>query len=236
MFYLLDCTGWKFRIVKLAVLSALLILIPVLPSRAYDTDSQLWSQFVLNGRFENGVRFALEAQPRQGDYLRRLSVLILRPVVGYQVTRTMSLWLGYGWTPSFSPNFNQEHRVFQQVLFEDSYRRIGLINRTRLEQRSIEGAGGTGVRLRHLARAALPLDSRRRWAAVSSNELFVNLNSTPNGPRSGFDQNRLYFGGLYDVDRHTRIELGYQANFINAPRSAPDRRLDILLLTVNYFL
>jgi hypothetical protein len=225
-----------FRGIEAAILCAIVLLFPVLPSRAYDTDSQLWTQFVLNGRFQNGVRIAVEAQPRVGDNFQRLSLLILRPVVGYQVTRNMSLWIGYGWTPSFLPDFNNEHRVFQQVLFEDRYRRIGLINRTRLEERVIEGAGGTSVRLRHMLRAVLPLDSQRRWSAVGQNELFVNLNSTARGPQSGFDQNRIYVGGLYDVDRHTRVELGYQANFINAPRSRPDRRLDTLLLAVNYFL
>jgi hypothetical protein len=221
---------------KAAALCVLGLLFAALPSRAYDTDSQLWAQFVLNGRYPNGVRFALEAQPRLGDNFQRFSLLLLRPVVGYQVTPKMSLWLGYGWTPSFLPEFNNEHRVFQQMLFEDRYQRVSLINRTRFEQRSIEGAGGTSLRLRHFIRASLPLDSRGRWAAVAFNELFLNLNNTPNGPQSGFDQNRVYLGGAYNVDKHTRLELGYLASFINPPRNRPDRRFDVLMITVNYNL
>jgi hypothetical protein len=213
-----------------------MLLLAVIPACAYDTDSQLWAQFTLNGRYQNGLRIFAEVQPRQGDNYHRFSQFIVRPAVGYQATKKMSLWIGYGWTPSFLPEFNNEHRFFQQLLFEDNYQRVGLTNRTRLEQRVIEGAGGTSVRLRHSIRASLPLDSKRRWAAVASNEVFVNLNSTPSGPQSGFDQDRFYLGGAYSINRHTRLELGYLASFINPPRHRPDRRLDVLLLTVNYNL
>ncbi|MES2459816.1 MAG: DUF2490 domain-containing protein [Armatimonadota bacterium] len=217
-------------------LCASALLYPLRPACAYDTDSQLWTQFTFNGRYTNGMRIFAEVQPRQGDNFARFSQLIVRPAIGYQVTRKMSLWIGYGWTPSFLPEFNNEHRVFQQMLFEDSYQGVGLTNRTRFEQRSIEGAGGTSLRLRHLIRASQPLDRQQRWAAVASNELFVNLNSTPSGPQSGFDQDRFYLGGAYNVNRHTRLELGYLASFINPPRNRPDRRLDVLLFTVNYNL
>jgi hypothetical protein len=216
-----------------AVLGTLLV---ARPASAYDTDSQSWALLTLNGKYKSGLRIYAELQPRVGDYSQRLSQFLVRPAVGYQATRNMSLWIGYGWTPSFLPEFNNEHRVFQQVLFEDNIGRVGLINRTRFEQRVIEGAGGTSLRLRHFVRASVPLDSKRRWAAVGYNELMLNLNSTPRGPQSGFDQDRIYFGGAYNVDRHTRVELGYLASFINAPRNRPDRRLDILLLSVNYNL
>lgn len=225
-----------FRVGVCVLLFAITLLLTSVPACAYDTDSQAWGLFTFNARYKSGLRVYAEVQPRQGDNFQRLSQLLVRPAVGYQVTPKMSLWIGYAWTPSFLPEYNNEHRAFQQLLFEDRYQRVGLTNRTRLEQRSIEGAGGTSLRFRHQIRVSLPLDSKGKWAAVSYDELFYNLNSVSNGPQAGFDQNRLYFAGAYNVNRHTRVELGYLASFINRPRNLPDRRIDALVLTVNYNL
>lgn len=206
------------------------------PAHAYDIDSQAWGLFTFNARYPSGLRLYAEVQPRQGDDYSRFSQLLVRPAVGYHVTPKISAWLGYGWTPSFLPEYNNENRVFQQVLHEDSFRGMGLTNRFRLEERWIEGAGGTSVRVRHQTRISKPLGRERRWAAIAYDELFWNLNSTLRGPQAGYDQNRVYVGAGYNTDRHTRVELGYLASFINPPRGRPDRRLDVLVLTVNYNL
>jgi hypothetical protein len=203
---------------------------------AADDDSQLWTQFVLNARNKHGLRFFLEAQPRWGNDYSRTAQFILRSAIGYQITKNFSVWLGYGWTPGFIPEFNNEDRWFQQFLLEDRFPGFDMTNRTRLEQRAIGGAGATSVRLRHLLRLSKPIDRGKRWAAVFSNELFWNLNTTPNGPEEGFDQNRAYFGFAYNTTAKMRVELGYLANFVNPPRARPERRLDVLMLTVNYNL
>jgi hypothetical protein len=85
-------------------------------------------------------------------------------------------------------------------------------------------------------RLAKSLGATNRWQAVAYDEVFWNLNSTPNGPKSGFDQNRLYLGGAHNFDRHMRVELGYMAVHINPPNNRPNRRLDVLLFAVNYNL
>lgn len=203
---------------------------------AADADSQLWTQFTFSTRLKQRLRLFAEVQPRLGNGYDNLSLLIVRTAVGYQVTPNFSVWLGHGWTPAFFPEFNSEDRWFQQFLLEDRYPGFQMINRTRLEQRAIAGAGAASVRLRHMLRLARPLDAADRWAAVFSNELFWNLNSTPGGPEAGFDQNRAYIGFAYNATQSTRIELGYMANFLNPPRGGEDRRLDILLLSVNFNL
>lgn len=219
-----------------ALLTTLALCLFLRPACAYDTDGQLWTQFTLNGKFKNGIRIYAEVQARQGQDYHQFSQFILRPAVGYQVTRKMSLWIGYGWTPTFIPNFKNEHRIYEQALYEDTVGRIGLTNRIRLEEREIEGAGGTSVRLRHQIRLSVPLDSRRRWSAVGSNEIYYNLNGVLRGPQAGVDQDRVYAGAAYSINRHTRVDAGYVAAFINRPKSLPDRRLDVLMLGVNYTL
>lgn len=205
-------------------------------ANAQDADSQLWALLTLNKRFNNGLRLYMEAQPRLGSNYSHISQLLIRPAIGYQVSPKLSLWLGYGYTPAFTPKFTNEHRIFQQVLIEDKFPGLNMSNRTRLEERSIAGAGGTSLRLRHQLRISKPLDARRRWAIVGFDEIFINLNDTPSGPESGFDQNRAYIGVAHQVNPTLRLELGYQASSLNPPRNQRDRRLDVLLLGIHYSL
>jgi hypothetical protein len=207
-----------------------------MPVQAQQTDSQFWTLLTFNARYSNKYRLYVEAQPRLGQHYQRYTQFLFRPAVGYQLNKTVSLWLGYGWTPTFQPTYINENRIFQQVLVENRYPGFDMQNRTRLEQRSIEGAGETAWRIRHQIRVAKPLGTGSRWQAVAYNELFWNLNSTPSGPQSGFDQNRPYVGMGYTINKHTRVELGYLAMFLNPPRNRPNRRLDTLVLSANYNL
>ncbi|MGV3722194.1 MAG: DUF2490 domain-containing protein, partial [Actinomycetota bacterium] len=119
------------------------------------------------------------------------------------------------------------HRVFQQLLFEDKLGETSLTNRTRLEERFIEGAGGTSVRLRNMLRLAHPVSADKRWMVVGYHELFWNLNSTDAGPVSGFDQNRLFLGVSRQMSQELRVETGYLLNHINSPRTSDNRRLNV---------
>jgi hypothetical protein len=189
-------------------------------------------QFNLTKRYANGLRVYAEFQPRYGDDNERFTQLLVRPAVGYTLNKRMSVWLGYGWTPSLFPEYNNENRIFQQFLIDDTFPGLTMNNRTRLEQRFIDGAGDTSVRLRHMLRLYKPLDGQNRWGLVASDELFWNLNSTPRGPQSGFDQNRVFLGVSRTLDRHARVEVGYLASFVNPPRNAVDRRFDVLAVTM----
>lgn len=205
-------------------------------AHADESDSQLWTQITFNKRFTSGVRLFAEVQPRLGENFNHWTQLVVRPAVGYQVTPKLSLWLGYGWTPSFFPEFTGENRIFQQALLEDRFHALSLNNRFRLEERFIEHSGGTSVRVRHQIRASHPIRSGSPWSLVGYNELFWNLDSTPRGPQAGFDQDRVYLGTAYNLSKSARVEAGYLAAFVNPPRNRPDRRLDVLMITVNYNL
>lgn len=225
----------RFRLVICFVVLVLLAAI-VPAARAQDSDTQAWGLFTFNARFSDGLRLYAEVQPRQGDDLRHFRQLLVRPAVGYQLNRHASAWIGYAWVPTFIPMYRNEHRVFQQFLYENNVPGYALSNRTRLEERSIQNARELAWRVRHQFRAYHRLDRANKWGLVAYDELFWNLNSTPNGPQSGFDQNRLYFGGSHTFSPHVRAELGYLANHVNTPFGGRDRRFDVLLLTVNYTL
>jgi len=201
------------------------------PTHAQNADSQLWTMLVLNKRYKSGLRLYGEIQPRLGTDYSRTSQLLIRSAVGYQISGNFSAWIGYGWTPSFSPEFNNEDRWFGQLLWEDKIGTYRMINRTRLEIRSISGVGEESIRLRHQTRLSKPLVDKSPWIGIFSNELFWNINNTALGPEGGFDQYRVFFGVGYNVNKTVRTELGYQATFLNRARTPDDLRQDILLLT-----
>jgi hypothetical protein len=193
------------------LLVLLLVITTAAPAAATDDDGQGWFLFTLQGPLPAGFRLFLEAQPRVGgDGMRQL---LLRPAIGYPVTRRWSLWQGYAWTPTFEP-FNGEHRSWQQSLLQFPLGPIRVVNRTRLEQRFIDGAGGVSLRARHMLRLVLPLDRRERWSLALYDEPFFTLNETGGGPATGFNQNRAYLGLARRLGENVSVELAYMAQYL----------------------
>jgi hypothetical protein len=192
------------------------------PARALDHDVQSWSLFVAQGYVTPHVRWYGEAQPRFGDDVSELDRLLLRAALGYQIAPGVSAWAGYAWTPLFSPAFKDEHRPFQQLLFEHKFGPLFLVNRTRFEQRFIEGADGPSLRARHMVRGVLRFaDSPLGVAAYE--EVFFTFNRPGGAPASGFDQNRAFAGLNLQATSVLQVELGYMNNFVNRPAPAEDR-------------
>jgi hypothetical protein len=210
-----------------AACGAALLLAAASPARADSVDTQQWTIFTLDKDLSKRWMAYFEVQPRFGQNISVLEQAIVRPAIGYRVNKKLSLWQGYGFTPQFDPAYNNEHRVYQQVLFQDTLGKTGLTSRTRLEERFIHAAGGTSVRLRTMLRLQYPISADKRWALVGYDEIFWNLNSTPNGPDSGFDQNRLFAGVSRQVNPELRVETGYLLNHRNTPRSSDNRKLDV---------
>lgn len=200
---------------------------------------QNWSIVTLNAKLKNRVLAYLEIQPRttltgpEEDNENRFNILLVRPAIGYQVTKSLSVWQGYGWTPSFNPEFRNEHRLWQQVLLNNKIKSLTLVNRTRLEERFIEDAGETSVRGRHMIRLAMPVDKQEKWSLVSYDEAFLNFNSTPNGPKSGFDQNRIFIGLNRKINKHISLEGGYINQYINRKSPTRDRLNHGILVWLN---
>ena len=205
---------------------ALAVLPAIVPAQV---DSQAWIGVAANVR-RGDWRFFGELQPRIGEDDVRARQFIARAAVGRQLTREFSLWAGYGWTPTVQPTYFSEDRYFLQALWETRTGVVSIANRTRLEARNIEGTFGTSVRLRHQIRGTVPLGVGTPWTAFASNEVFYNVNSTPAGPKAGFDQDRLSFGLGYRLNPGARLEGAYQA--VIAGRPTPVRRADVLVVTL----
>lgn len=209
-------------------------------------DLEQWTIVTLDAHVTPKIRLYAEAQPRIGDNLTHMDRLLLRGSAGYQVTKNFSLWQGYGWTPSFenlyvdenrfTGKFNNENRIFQQALFENQWKKLKIVNRTRLEERFIENAGETAVRARHMLRLAHPIPKTKKWSLVVYDELFVNLNDTPRGPQAGFDQNRLFVGVNQKLSEYASAEIGYMNNPVNVFNHSTNRMNHIIMAGINFKL
>jgi hypothetical protein len=200
-----------------------LALLAPLGSGFADTlnDTQAWSALIAKFPVaDQGKLFGyFEAQPRVGDNVGELERLLIRPAVGYKITPDLSLLLGYGWTPTFMNNkydsdFRDETRIWEQL----SYNQHNVLDifeiehRFRQEQRFIQHAGKAANRSRYMLKGSLPLNADKDFGLTGYDELFVSLNSVDNGPRAGFDRNRV-FVGPYMVMKPLRLELGYLGEY-----------------------
>lgn len=204
-------------------------------------DLQAWQVITLRTSLGPGHRILayMEAQPREGNLdgsgSRKddFSALLLRPALGYRVNRHVSIWQGYAWYSFFTPASFHENRLFQQLLIENDFKKLSMVNRTRLEERFIEGRDRTAVRLRHMLRLAYPIGKSKKWSIVGYDEFFVNLNSVNPSPSAGFDQNRAFLGINRKFNNHVNAELGYQNQYVGVDNPFPDRINHIILFALN---
>lgn len=202
--------------------------------------TQGWLLVTGSGRFAEKFRWYGEVQPRSVLSPPSVERLLVRAAIGYQLTEKVSGWFGYGWTPLISPAFADEQRPFLQALLEDTGGAVKFINRSRFEARFIQvpPSGPLGARLendlrvslrvRHMLRAVAPLGDSG-FAVAAYDELFVNVSPTLTA-----DQNRLFAGASYAVNKSLTVEAGYIWNHVWRPAQATDRTNHIALLWLSF--
>lgn len=191
---------------------------------AAQEDEQVWlAQF---STIEVGQKVLLftDVQLRFTDGADRLGQVLLRPAVGYRITPSDTLFLGYAYvrTEPLNGTPTDEHRMFQQALVRvvGGPGKTTVTSRTRLEQRWLEGRSGMGWRLRQQVRLDAPV--AKGLNAIVWAEPFVNLDTTAWGQRAGFDQLRGFAGVGLPIARGIAIEAGYSGQYVNR-FNVPDR-------------
>jgi len=190
---------------------------PLATTFAESTDNQSWTQVITQVKLNKEWFAYMEAQPRVGDDISRLERLLIRPAMGYNINPNIALYLGYAWTPTYmnnqyEENFRNENRVWEQILIKDSRWGLDWQHRIRQEQRMIQDAGGPSNRTRYLLRGSYALSDSGQYGLTGYNEIFVTLNSQPNGPQGGFDRDRFFFGP-YFKQGPGRYEIGYLGEY-----------------------
>lgn len=219
---------------RAAVAALLVVAGGTAQARTLD-DGQLWLVGVASSPFLPGYERVLgwlELQTRFGDDVGDLSQTLARAALGWRVGPRLDLYAGYGRIDTLRDGADDigENRFWQQALFPIA-RPLGgsLSGRTRLEQRWDERGDDVGWRLRQFVRYAYRFEGTR-WSLVAWDEVFLALNDTDWGARSGFDQNRGFVGAAFHLTEHVRVEAGYMNQFLR--RSGPDQDNHVLSLSL----
>ena len=196
-----------------------------------------WSALFTQDRFscDSRLRWWFDGHYRLFDDNDGFGQSIVRPGIGLDVGENSALWAGYGWirTSPIQGEDIDEHRIWQQWTSSRTVDPLKFAARTRFEQRFIESSDDTGLRLRQFVRAQKNLGRCSRRTFVVWDELFIALNDTDWGQRSGFDQNRIFVGFGFKRNHASpwRVEIGYMNQTVNQ-RGPIDRSNHIFAINV----
>jgi len=185
-------------------------------STAQDSDLGNWLIYIGSKQLDEKWNLHHEVQYRNYNAIGDLEQLLLRTGLGYNLTSTSNLLLGYGYI--LSENYIDEtddkvsvneHRIFQQLITKQKLGKVGLSHRYRFEQRFVED--DFKMRFRYFLGVNIPLqnneDGDNSLYLSAYNEIFLNTES------SIFDRNRVYGGLGYKFSKTLRMELGYMNQF-----------------------
>lgn len=222
-----------------AGLVAVMTLAWAMTARAQSTpavqDVQAW--LLLLGQVPVGDHWLVhaEVQPRLNDDVSQFDQLLLRGGVGRRLSRRVTLWGGYAYTPKWNgAPVTHEQRIWEQL--SATLPKLGKWTpslRLRQEQRFLEQWGDSSHRFRALGRMVHPIGASP-WSIALWDEYFVTFDETPNGPRQGFDQNRISATTLRKISPSTTLEFGYMWQHVAATAPRPDRNGHTIFTSLTY--
>lgn len=205
------------------VFLALVMLINIIGHCSPSRDYQTWGTVTRVGKLacagdDRCWKTWLEGQLRMGDDSSRRSQTILRAGIGYDLTPSTSLWLGYAWIDTgipFTTNPFIENRIWQQLLWIKHYTHLNLMSRTRTEQRLVKHFDRPAYRIRQMLKVLIPFRNKPDWSVVASDEIFWHKNNFIGQDGQGFDQNRVFIGLGYKITPAIIAEMGYLNQYIH---------------------
>jgi hypothetical protein len=193
------------------------------PAYAAKSDSQVWTNAQATVKLSDAWRLQEEMTARFSDNRNGLYEIESNTLLGYRLSKVVTLWAGYTHNPQYSGgDFTvMEHRAREQVTF-DGFAKLGpgkLNGRVRLEQRWRHNVDGTGWRVRPYLKYSLPIAGKT--ALNLSSEPFFNLNTTPFQKKPGLDRVRNLVTVSTPLTKRLSGEAGYmnQHGFV---RGGPD--------------
>ena len=197
-------------------------------------DVQLWTTLSASGSIKGDVVGQMDLNARTSVDQRRVTQSLIRGTIGYRVTPSLTLSLGYGHIIGFRLNQDNltEQRLYQQVQWTLGKLGRGTVStRIRVEQRFVRPSNDAGWRYRQQLRYQLPLREAGP-ALIVQVEPFFAMNSTDWGARAGFDQVRVMAGANIPLAKSIAIETGYQLQYVRGAVS--DRANHIVPITLSW--
>ena len=200
----------------------------LMPSAALAGDSQLWTGGSVTIKLSDKWSVSQDVTARFSDDRDGLYEIEANTLVGYQLTKAVSVWIGYDHDPQYSGGHStvMEHRFVQHIVSSDLGKIAGgqLSGRVRFEQRWREGLHGTGWRVRPYIRYSLPLGHKSSTSFVWSEEPYFDLNTTSFQPVRGFERVRSFVGISTPIAKNLAADIGYlnQHGFVRKGKDTND--------------
>lgn len=189
-----------------------------------------WFFFLNNTKFNEKWGLQFDVQIRSAGDWDHVRNTLVRPALQYFINKNSNVALGYLWqTTRVKPvgtddyiSLN-EHRIFEQYIYNHKISSVFASHRLRVEQRFIERIGNEDLfsqRFRYFFRLIQPLQKTQptftKGAFVAlQNEVFLNLQNKKQLNNSVFDQNRAYLSLGYRFSKKMDIEAGYMNQTVN---------------------
>jgi uncharacterized protein DUF2490 len=216
------------HLLRVAAVAALGTLGLLTPSAASASDSQLWTGGSVTVKLSHKWNLSQDMTARFSDNKGGLYELEANTLVGYQLSKTVSLWAGYDHDPQYSGgHFTiMEHRLVEHVV-SSNLGKLGsgqLSGRVRLEQRWRDGQKDTGWRLRPYLRYTVPFSSRSKVGLALSVEPFFDLNTTSFQSVHGLERLRSLVAITAPLSKHLSADVGYmnQHGFVPHAKDTSD--------------
>ena len=209
----------------------LLVFISSCPCKAVGNDLGLWTPVWITLPINEKFSSQLEISPRLQDNVTKFRQLFIRPSLTYKLNKFFSFTQGYSWNPMFNPYWNR-NIIWEQVQLSNDFPKLRFENRFRLEERFIKDIIGVPLRGRYRIGTWIPIDKEKKWTFVTWDEIFVNFNSSPQGPQGGFDRNWFFAGINKKVSENVNLEGGYMFQYINDRSPKQDLLNHVILVNL----
>lgn len=197
-------------------------------------DTQYWGTASVAVNLGDGFQVQNEAVFRGSDD-KGFYEIENSTLVGYSIDKHVTAFAGYVHNPTYNHgDFRvMERRLRTQVVF-DKYKlgRVEATGRVRLESRWRDGVDGNGWRLRPYFKLALPIANEGKTKLVTTQEAFINLNSTSFQKQDGWERTRSFVGINTPLAKNLSVEAGYMLQH-GWVRNGPDTNDHVLAMTLS---
>ena len=172
-----------------------------------------WWIYLGSKKINENFNIHHEVQYRNYNFIGDTEQLLLRAGLGYNLSENNNnLLLGYGFIHSQnyldttdSKSEVNEHRIYQQFVTKQSFGRLSIQHRYRIEERFVQDQFKMRFRYFLAAKVALnnPKVQDNTFYLSAYNEIFIGTQN------SFFDRNRVYGGLGYALSSNLKFELGY---------------------------
>jgi len=202
-----------------------------------------WLQTINNISLDKKWSLHLEYQFRRTEALKNWQQSLWRAGSNFRLNNNIVLHAGYGWIKTFpygefpiaSQGAFPEHRIYEQISFQQPMNRFSFSHRFRVEQRwlarmkaepEIEVEDWIFLhRFRYQFRTQMALWSsdQKQFYAAAADEIFIGAGK--NLGTNIFDQNRIFLLAGYKLNKNISVEAGYINQTLQQGRKINDKTI-----------